>query len=268
MTDKYFAKYTGIEVKQFRETLLQHMSNVKKSIAKRTRHQRQYNRRVKKRQMQMQDNKINTGKALDANLVVTKSSGTKSEVQDESNRLGNDTNTDDADIRPIYNEEPMTEELVDMVKSRVGYPGSGVRRRGYSSKDYVWKFLRALHPKWRVKVTAIEESKDLTSLSLDELISNLKVYEMIIKKDSEIVIAKVERKSLALKAKKESSNEEHLTSGSEDEEGSWSDSGEKDDKKVNNETCLISQASSDVCSKSSYFSDENSSIDDLMLDNE
>nr|GEU88935.1 retrotransposon protein [Tanacetum cinerariifolium] len=64
----------------------------------------------------------------------------------------------------------------------------------------------------------IEESKDLTSLSLDELIRNLKVYEMIIKKDSEIVKAKVKRKSLALKAKKESSDEECLTSGSEDKE--------------------------------------------------
>nr|GEX12149.1 ribonuclease H-like domain-containing protein [Tanacetum cinerariifolium] len=41
---------------------------------------------------------------------------------------------------------------------------------------------------------------------------------MIIKKDSEIVKAKVERKTLALKAKKESSDEECSTSGSEDEE--------------------------------------------------
>nr|GFA12652.1 UBN2 domain-containing protein [Tanacetum cinerariifolium] len=89
---------------------------------------------------------------------------------------------------------------------------------GYSSKNYVKKFLRALHPKWRAKVTAIEESKDLTSLSLDELIENLKVYKMIIKKDSEIVKANVEMKYLPLKAKKESSDEECLTSGSEDEE--------------------------------------------------
>ncbi|GJU52563.1 retrovirus-related pol polyprotein from transposon TNT 1-94 [Tanacetum coccineum] len=89
---------------------------------------------------------------------------------------------------------------------------------GYSSKNYVRKFLRALHPKWRAKVTAIEESKDLMSLSLDELIGNLKVHEMIIKKDSEIVKAKVERKYIALKAKKESSDEECSTSGSEDEE--------------------------------------------------
>nr|GEY65112.1 hypothetical protein [Tanacetum cinerariifolium] len=36
---------TGIKVTQFRETLLQHMGNVKKSIAERARHQRQYERR-------------------------------------------------------------------------------------------------------------------------------------------------------------------------------------------------------------------------------
>ncbi|GJW18070.1 retrovirus-related pol polyprotein from transposon TNT 1-94 [Tanacetum coccineum] len=189
---------------------------------------------------------------------------------------------------------------------------------GYSSKNYVRKFLRALHHKWRAKVTTIEESKDLTSLSLDELIGNLKVYEMIIKKDSAIVNAKVERKSLALKAKKESSEEECSTSRSEDEEyamavrdfkkffkrrgrfvrqprnnkktfqrshddkndksdrkcfrysdpnhligecpkppkdknqrvfvgGSWSDSGEEDDEKVKNETCLVAHVSSEIC---------------------
>nr|GEW28032.1 retrovirus-related Pol polyprotein from transposon TNT 1-94 [Tanacetum cinerariifolium] len=89
---------------------------------------------------------------------------------------------------------------------------------GYSSKNYLRKFLRALHLKWKAKVTTIEESKDLTSLSLDELIGNFKVHEIIIKKDSKIVNAKVERKSIALKAKKQSSDEVCSTSGSEDEE--------------------------------------------------
>ncbi|GJU68172.1 hypothetical protein Tco_1254431 [Tanacetum coccineum] len=42
--------------------------------------------------------------------------------------------------------------------------------KGFSSKNYVRKFLRALHPKWRANVTTIEESKDLSSLALDELI--------------------------------------------------------------------------------------------------
>ncbi|GKA20961.1 hypothetical protein Tco_0700950 [Tanacetum coccineum] len=65
---------------------------------------------------------------------------------------------------------------------------------GFSSKNCVRKFLRALHPKWRAKVTTIEESKNLTTLSLDELIGNLKVYE------------------------EESSDEDSSTSDSEDEE--------------------------------------------------
>nr|GEV39999.1 integrase, catalytic region, zinc finger, CCHC-type, peptidase aspartic, catalytic [Tanacetum cinerariifolium] len=90
---------------------------------------------------------------------------------------------------------------------------------GFSSKNYVTKFLRALHPKWRAKVTAIEESKDLTSLSLDELIGNLKGYEVIIKNDSKMVKGKREQnRSLALKDKNESSDEDSLTFDSEDEE--------------------------------------------------
>nr|GEZ73633.1 hypothetical protein [Tanacetum cinerariifolium] len=122
---------------------------------------------------------------------------------------------------------------------------------------------------------------------------------MIIKKDSKIVKAKGERISLALKAKKESSDEECSTSESKDEEyamavidfkkcgdpnhligerpkppndkhqiafvgGSWSDSSEEDDEKAKDETCLVAQASNKGCSDSSYFSDENSSIDDLL----
>ncbi|GKC63954.1 hypothetical protein Tco_1096552, partial [Tanacetum coccineum] len=56
---------------------------------------------------------------------------------------------------------------------------------GFSSKNYVRKFLRALHPKWRERVTMIEETKDLSSLALDELIGNLKVHEVIMEKDFE-----------------------------------------------------------------------------------
>ncbi|GKF62315.1 hypothetical protein Tco_0182369, partial [Tanacetum coccineum] len=69
---------------------------------------------------------------------------------------------------------------------------------GFSSKNCVRKFLRALHPKWRTKVTAIEESKNLTTLSLDELIGNLKVYEN----------KREQSRSIALKARKESSDDD------------------------------------------------------------
>ncbi|GJX32379.1 hypothetical protein Tco_0242234 [Tanacetum coccineum] len=90
---------------------------------------------------------------------------------------------------------------------------------GFSSKNHVRKFLRALHPKWRANVMEIEESKDLSSLALDELIGNLKVHEVVMEKDSEIYRGKKERvKSIALKAKNESSDDKTSTSESDDEE--------------------------------------------------
>ncbi|GJX90466.1 retrovirus-related pol polyprotein from transposon TNT 1-94 [Tanacetum coccineum] len=105
--------------------------------------------------------------------------------------------------------------------------------------------IKARHPIWRVEVTAIvKESKDLTSRSLDELMETFK-------------------------AKKESSDEECSTFSSEDEEyvmvrdvqeptretrnpktfvgGSWSDSGEEDDEKIQDETCLVAQAPNKIC---------------------
>nr|GEU31282.1 hypothetical protein [Tanacetum cinerariifolium] len=78
--------------------------------------------------------------------------------------------------------------------------------------------FKALHPKWSAKVTSIEELNELTSLSLDELIGNLKVHELIIEKYFKIVKGKGETRSLTLKDKKESSDAEILTSVSKDEE--------------------------------------------------
>ncbi|GKC84930.1 hypothetical protein Tco_1140647 [Tanacetum coccineum] len=168
---------------------------------------------------------------------------------------------------------------------------------GFSNKNYVRKFLRALHPKWRAKVMAIKESKDLSSLALDELIGYLKVHKVVMEKDSEIYNGKKERvKSIALKAKKESSDDETLTSGSDDEEyamavrnfkkcgdpnhligdcpkpsrnkdqrafigGSWSDSKNDAEDKTNDKTCLMAQSSNEVTLNSSYYSDNVSSLD-------
>ncbi|GJU71877.1 hypothetical protein Tco_1263282, partial [Tanacetum coccineum] len=149
--------------------------------------------------------------------------------------------------------------------------------------------LRTLHPKWRAKVTYIEESKDLTSLSFDELIGNLKVYEVIIKKDSEMVQEKREQnRSLALKAKKESSDEDSSTSDSEDGEyviavrdfkkffkrrrrfcpklsrnynqrafvgGSWSDSDKDNEENTKDKKCLMANASNEDLGALAYSQD-------------
>nr|GEZ65813.1 transposase, Ptta/En/Spm, transposase, Tnp1/En/Spm-like protein [Tanacetum cinerariifolium]GEZ65820.1 transposase, Ptta/En/Spm, transposase, Tnp1/En/Spm-like protein [Tanacetum cinerariifolium] len=57
------------------------------------------------------------------------------------------------------------------------------------------------------------------TLSLDELIGNLKVYKEVIKKDSETVKSKREQsRSIALKARKEPSDDDSSTSDNEYEE--------------------------------------------------
>ncbi|GJX65363.1 zf-CCHC domain-containing protein [Tanacetum coccineum] len=119
-----------------------------------------------------------------------------------------------------------------------------------------------------------EESKDNIT-ALDDLIGNLKVHEVVMEKDSEIYKGKKERvKSIALKAKKESSDDETSTFGSDDEEyvmavrnfkkffrrrvnllgnqdkkRSHSDKGMRSENDVedksNDETCLMAQSSNE-----------------------
>ncbi|GJY78574.1 retrovirus-related pol polyprotein from transposon TNT 1-94 [Tanacetum coccineum] len=89
----------------------------------------------------------------------------------------------------------------------------------FLSRNHVRKFLRALPTKWRPKVTAIKESKDLSTLPLDELIGILKVYEVVLEKDLATSRNKKEKyKSPALKARKVLSEEEATSSDSKDEE--------------------------------------------------
>nr|GEV39967.1 hypothetical protein [Tanacetum cinerariifolium] len=111
MTEKLFAEYTRIKVKQFRETLLLHMGNVKKSVAKRTCHEREYDRRMNERQMNSRESKVVSSKALDASLVVTECSGTMSDEHITKSSLGTYiTHVVDADIRPVNDQEPSAED--------------------------------------------------------------------------------------------------------------------------------------------------------------
>ncbi|GJQ89811.1 hypothetical protein Tco_0000950 [Tanacetum coccineum] len=71
MTDKYFIEYTRIE----------------------------YDRRVNKRELQTQESKIDTGKVVDVDLVVIKSSGTESEVQDDKHQVRKQHHTEQPKIR-------------------------------------------------------------------------------------------------------------------------------------------------------------------------
>ncbi|GJZ31920.1 hypothetical protein Tco_0576967 [Tanacetum coccineum] len=111
MTRNYFLQYTQLEIPEFRDTLIQHMESVKKSIDERALHKREYDIWVNERQMQTTKDKVDSSKALDASLVDIESSGTALKEQDTNSRLGNDAHADDANIRPIYDEDPMDENV-------------------------------------------------------------------------------------------------------------------------------------------------------------
>ncbi|GJR51178.1 hypothetical protein Tco_1401699 [Tanacetum coccineum] len=97
------------KIREFYDTLIQHMEYVKKSIDKRALHKREHDTRVNERKMQTTEGKVYMSITLDASLVDTESSGTESKEQDTSSKSGNDAHADNADIRPIYDEEPMAE---------------------------------------------------------------------------------------------------------------------------------------------------------------
>nr|GEV86832.1 actin-binding, cofilin/tropomyosin type [Tanacetum cinerariifolium] len=109
MTRSYFIQYTGQAILEFRDTLIQYLESVKKSINERVQLKREYDSWMNERQMQTTEEKVDTSQALDASSVDTESSRTKSKEQDTSSRSGNDAQDDVADIIPIYDEEPMAE---------------------------------------------------------------------------------------------------------------------------------------------------------------
>nr|GEU59752.1 hypothetical protein [Tanacetum cinerariifolium] len=125
----------------------------------------------------------------------------------------------------------------------------------------------ALPRKERAKVTAIEEEKDLATLLLDELIGNLKVYEMVLDNDGvAFKITKEKFKSLALNAKgtreQTRDNKGHFASECKKSKenkafvkGAWSDS-EDDDEPQDDAICVMAIDSQEVCLKCDLLSDD------------
>ncbi|GJS15871.1 hypothetical protein Tco_0410343 [Tanacetum coccineum] len=101
----------------------------------------------------------------------------------------------------IYNALPH-KEYDDFTRFNAIVTGLKSFDKDYTNKNHVQKFLLALPLRCRLKVTTIEEAKDLAELPLDELIDNLKVYKMVLRNDGVISKSTKEKvKSLALKAK-------------------------------------------------------------------
>ncbi|GJW76626.1 zf-CCHC domain-containing protein [Tanacetum coccineum] len=148
-------------------------------------------------------------------------------------------------------------------------------------ENYVRKFLRALHLKWRAKVTAIEESKDLTSLAKgirkirscrletsrsedEEYVMPVRDFKKFFKRRGRFVRQPLNDKKMFQRSRgdKNGKNDRKcfrcsdlnhligecpklLISDIEPRtfvRGSWSDSSEEDDEKVKDETCLGSSS--------------------------
>src|ERR1044072_3931411 len=94
--------------------------------------------------------------------------------------------------------------------------------RSYKNVDHITKILRCLPKKWRSKVKAIQDAKDLNALKMEDLMGSLKVHELVLAQDD----GSKKQKFVALKAigskdlKVEESSDElnALTDDSDDEQ--------------------------------------------------
>jgi len=95
------------------------------------------------------------------------------------------------------------DESIEQMYSRFQTLVSGLQvlKKSYVASNHVSKILRSLPARWRPKVTAIEEAKDLNALSVEDLFSSLKVHEISL---NEHEPAK-KSKSIALPSKGKSS---------------------------------------------------------------
>ncbi|GJU31456.1 hypothetical protein Tco_1175045 [Tanacetum coccineum] len=100
-----FRKYTGKDIQIFKDIMIH---DIEWEESKNNNSENALSKSVNEILMQMQEGNVNMGKALDTRLVVTKSSGTKSDKQDTSSGSGNDTTQAvHANIKPVNDQEPL-----------------------------------------------------------------------------------------------------------------------------------------------------------------
>ncbi|GJT45863.1 hypothetical protein Tco_0954578 [Tanacetum coccineum] len=143
MTSKYFIEYTRIEVQQFHDTLIQHLESVKKSIDERALHKRD--------------------------------SGTTFEKQDECNSSGNDTDTDDTNIKPVYDEEPMADVQLTAEYNVVAKEQQHAKQLDLINEEKVYQDAEQCHDKrhFLAKLTKNKTTK-LSHQSLESENTHLK----------------------------------------------------------------------------------------------
>nr|GEU93143.1 hypothetical protein [Tanacetum cinerariifolium] len=138
-------KYTTFNAQSFRDAMIKNMDFIMQYMLETILYQQEIQQLLNEKKLQTQEVQSNTVQELKVDPIVMENTcsgkensnsetasinsvkessfdsetkdvhaikytiGTKSEVQDKSSRPGNETDTDDAYIRPIYDEEPMAE---------------------------------------------------------------------------------------------------------------------------------------------------------------
>ncbi|GKV19708.1 hypothetical protein SLEP1_g29933 [Rubroshorea leprosula] len=85
----------------------------------------------------------------------------------------------------------------------------------YPSQEVVRKVLRSLPKNWEAKKTAIEESKDLNTLKLEDLIGKLMTYEIEVQVDGGVEVVEKKKKDVAFKASNQKEKREDDASDGE-----------------------------------------------------
>jgi hypothetical protein len=82
--------------------------------------------------------------------------------------------------------------------------------KSVSDVKLIWKILRSLPKRFSIKMTIIEESKDLEEMKIEELMGSLQTYKYSLPpvKKAKTIALKVSKKKARVSSKEDSDNEE------------------------------------------------------------
>ncbi|GKB79018.1 hypothetical protein Tco_0945913 [Tanacetum coccineum] len=155
MTEKYFAEYTGIEVKQMNERQM-HKGGVKTTIAPSTAEEKAQRR-------------------LELKARNTLLMGIPNEHQLKFNSI--------KDAKSLLQAIEKSSEVLDQTFDRLQKLISQLEIHGesISQEDVNQKFLRSMSPEWNTHTIVWRNKPEIDTLSLDDLYNNLKIYEPEVK---------------------------------------------------------------------------------------
>ncbi|GKU99869.1 hypothetical protein SLEP1_g12651 [Rubroshorea leprosula] len=113
--------------------------------------------------------------------------------------------------------EMKSEESIQDMYTRLNDIVTNLKALGkvYPPQEVVRKVLRSLSKNWEAKKTTIEESKDLNTLKLEDLIGKLMTYEIEVQVDGRVEVVEKKKNDVAFKASNQKEKSEDDASDGE-----------------------------------------------------